>query len=351
VTENVDEQSPGDGHRELWLDRYAGYFGFDWLADRLPGSPPPSYVYAVTAVLGWVVVANGVRLYIGTPLLYEINPYFALQPFVLLFAVYGARTLDQSYSRVMDEMRIRDRAADPARLVDIVPSRLPWLLFGVAASVQLVRTVADFGVFKPVGLVANGLIFPFVYVPIIVQFCAIYLAIQVLAPWRLIQSDVGIHFLDPHGVGGMRPLGELIKTAYYFIAVGLVVYALITYAPILASPEWGVSVAAGTIFTSAWIATILTVAFAVFMLHRFMHREKREELQRLEDELRSYVENPWDVTAYSVPDEHRDRVDDIRDRMAQVSATREYPATFNIWSQLLLTIAIPKAIQLVLANV
>jgi hypothetical protein len=38
--------------------------------------------------------------------------------------------------------------------------------------------------------------------------------------------------------------------------------------------------------------TVATIDFAVFILYRFMHREKREEIQRLEDEPRSYMMNP-----------------------------------------------------------
>jgi hypothetical protein len=37
----------------------------------------------------------------------------------------------------------------------------------------------------------------------------------------------------------------------------------------------------GVIFTAVWVGTVATVTFAVFTLHRFMHREKRREIQRL----------------------------------------------------------------------
>ncbi|WP_335999615.1 hypothetical protein [Halorientalis halophila] len=196
---------------------------------------------------------------------------------------------------------------------------------------------------------ANFVLFPFVFLPIVVQFFTVYVTIEFLAPWRLSKSTVGIHFLDPQGVGGMRPLGELIKKAYYYLVVGLVGYALITYAPFVDS-AWTVSAAAGVIFTAVWVGTVATVAFAVFTLHRLMHREKREEIQRLERQIREHIENPWDVKNYEIPADARDEVEDLRERIERVSATSEYPATFSIWSQLLLSIAIPKAIQLILAN-
>lgn len=81
-----------------------------------------------------------------------------------------------------------------------------------------------------------------------------------------------------------------------------------------------------------------------------MHEAKQVELQRLEDELRDCMQNPWDVTAYEIPEDKQKHAAKVRERIDHVSATREYPATFSIWSQLLLSIALPKGIQLLLAS-
>ncbi|MFC7072093.1 hypothetical protein ACFQJ7_04295 [Halovenus rubra] len=99
-----------------------------------------------------------------------------------------------------------------------------------------------------------------------------------------------------------------------------------------------------------WLTTIATVAFAVLLLHRFLHREKREALRNLEDELHNYIENPWEVRNYSIQDGATEEVKDLRQRINQVSSTREYPATFSIWTQLLLSVVIPKVLQLFLAS-
>lgn len=344
VVDTTDERS------ELWLDRYARLFGFGRLADRLPWAVPPSYLYAVTTVVVWRVFSISYSLANDIPLIHEINPYFALQPLILLGAVYGARSLSRRYDRVMTEMRIEKRASDPELLRNPSGPRVPWILFGVAAGLQLGRATLDVAAFTETGMVANFVVFPFVYAPILVQFAVVYVGIEFLAPWRLSRSDVGVDFLDPHGVGGLRPLGELVKTAYYYVVAGLLAYALITYAPFVSTPEWSVSAAAGTIFTAAWIVSVGTVAFAVFTLHRFMRHEKRTELRRLEDDRRALMDDPWNVRAYEIPDSKRDRLDDLERRIDRVSATREYPATFSIWTQLLLSVAVPKGLQLVLAN-
>jgi hypothetical protein len=330
----------------LWLDSLVGPFGFGGLADRL--GTYPSIVYAVVTVSVWTVGSVIYDLSTGLTPIYVENPYFLLQPVVLVGGAFAARSLHEAYGRVTEEMKLADRADDPQKLLDVVPRWLPWVLFGVGAAAQLVRTYLDFAAFDTTGIVANGFVFPFVYLPLIVQFAVVYVGIEFVAPWRLTRSEVGVHFMDPHGVGGMRPLGELVKRAYYYIVVGLVAYALITYAPLV--DGWSISAAAGTIFTAVWVVSVATVAFAVLTLHRFMHREKREEIRRLERRLHDHVENPYDVAEYAVPEDAAGEVDDIRQRIERVSATSEYPATFSIWSQLLLSIVIPKAVQLLLAS-
>lgn len=103
----------------------------------------------------------------------------------------------------------------------------------------------------------------------------------------------------------------------------------------------------------AWLVVLLvaTVAFAVFVLHQFMREEKRRELHRLDEMLRDIIDNPWDIKHYDVDDEEEPLVDELTQRAQTVSATREYPATFSIWSQLLISIILPKGVQLLLAAV
>ena len=344
ATQESTEENDG-----LWLDRYAQYFGFGWLSKRLPGDVPPSSLYAImTVVLGHlgILIYNVVT---GNPVIYRENPYFLLQPIVLLGAVYGAHSLQAEYDGAMAEMRIRERAETPESLLYPAPVWLPWALFVVGAGLQLTRATLDMAGWGITDLFANFVLFPFVFLPIVVQFVVVYATIEFFGPWRLLHSEVGIHFLDPQGVGGLRPLGELVKKAYYYIAAGLVGYALITYAPFVDS-AWTVSAAAGTLFTAVWVATVATVAFAVFTLHRFMHEAKRQEIQWLETQLRDCIQNPWDVKAYEIPAEKEQEVEDLRERINRVNATSEYPATFSIWSQLLLSIAVPKGIQFLLAS-
>lgn len=338
-----------DDGPELWLDQFARYLGFGRLATRISPSLPPSYVYAIITVVGWTItsISADILVFHNTPI-YGENPYFLLQPIVLIAGVHGAHSLNRSCLRAIDEMRLEERSSDPDQFANLIPRWLPWVIFGIAVALQLVRTYTSYTDFTTVGVVANGFVFPFVYAPIIVQFSVVYVAIEFILPWQLYQSDVGVHFLDPHGVGGLRPIGELVKKAYYYVVGGLIAYALITYAP--GVNGWEISLTAGAIFTVVWLTSIATVAFAVLLLHQFLHREKREELRKLESELHNHIDNPWEVREYTIRDDATETVEDIRQRINVVSSTREYPATFSIWTQLLLSVVIPKALQLFLAG-
>lgn len=333
---------------EIWLDQFASRLGFRRLSEWLPNHYPPSILYAFVTILLYHVVSRVYAFTHGLPLYNTENPYFLLQPFALLGAVYGSRSLKQSYDSAMREMRVQKRATSPQMLMNLVPSQLPWVLFVVGAVLQLIRAFMALPGYGVLDIIANFVVFPFVYFPIIAQFGAVYIGTQVLAPWRLVKSNIGLHYYDPHGVGGLRPLGELLKKAYYYIVAGLVIYTLITYAPFI-STDWSVVPFAGALFTTVWLLSVGTVGFGVHQLHRFMRREKREKTLQLEQKIEDLVDNPWDIE-HSVPEETRGEVEDLRQRMDRVSAVREYPATFSIWSQLLLGIAIPKGVQLLIST-
>lgn len=353
LTDETPSKDPWE--EDLWLDRLTRNLGFGWIGDRLPGSPSPSVAYTITMLLVVPPVMNYMSYRIGEPIIYLNNPYFILQPIVLFGAAVGAQSLRRRYHTVMQEMQIRDRASNPDRLIDIVPRWLPWGFFLTAIVFNFGRVAArgGFGVIYSEsglpGVIAWGVLNPFIWAAIASQFLAVYLSIQLLGPWRLYHSDVGVHFRDPEGLGGLRPIGELLKHAYYYMVAGLIAYALIAYPPFISPEDWEVTAVAATSFTIAWLGTIATVGFGVLILHRFMHREKRQALQTLEAQANQYIENPWDIAEYEIPEANRSRVEDILARMDRVSATNEYPATFSIWSQLLISIVLPKAAQLALA--
>ncbi len=339
---------------DLWLDRLARRVGFGWLSEQLPGDTPPSYLFAFILV-GTVVPITTTYAYVaGEPIVYAENPFFILQPVAVVGSVFGARALRRRYHRVTQEMQLEKRTDNPEPLCNIVPNWLPWALFTAALLQIPVRVWALGGlseIYRESGLtdIIGWIIINPLWSVLAVQFVAVYLAIEVIAPWRLYRSDIEIDFLDPEGLGGLRPIGELVKHAYYYMMIGLIVFALIVYSPTISAS--GPTAATNAVFTAVWIGTILTVGFAVFILHLFLRKEKRVELHRLNSILREVIDNPWDIETYEIDEKKQEQVEELQQRINTVSATQEYPATFSIWSQLLVSIVLPKAFQLLLTAI
>lgn len=341
---------------DLWLDRLARRVGFGWLSQRLPGEIPPSYLFAVILVGTIVPTVNTHGYLAGNKLVYIENPLFVLQPLAIVGSVFCARSLRHRYHRVTQEMKIENRTDSPGPLLNIVPNWLPWILF-ITALLQIAVRVWALGGFSAIyaengltGVIGWAVLNP-LWSVLAAQFVAVYLAIELIAPWRLYKSDIGIDFLDPEGLGGLRPIGELVKHAYYYMAGGLVAFALVVYGPIVSAASYGPTTTTSIVFTGIWLGTVATVAFAVFILHLFMRQEKRLELHRLNERLRQTIDNPWDIKTYDVDEDKEAQVNELQQRIDMVSATQEYPATFSIWSQLLLSIVLPKLFQLVLAGI
>lgn len=340
---------------DLWLDRVARKVGFGWLSHRLPRDIPPSYLFTLILVGTIAPTVNIYGYLTGATVVYIQNPLFVLQPVAIVGSVFGARALRKRYHRVTQEMNITERSDNPEQFRRIVPTWLPWLLFG-AALVQIAVRVWALGGFSSIyresgwtAVIGWAIMNP-LWSILAAQFVAVYVAIEIIAPWRLYKSDIGVDFLDPEGLGGLRPIGELVKHAYYYMVAGLIAFALVVYGPVVSAASWGPTAATSIVFTAIWLGTVATVAFAVLVLHQFMRVEKRRELHRLDQVLRGIINNPWDIKTYAIDEEKQTLVDELEQRIEAVSATREYPATFSIWSQLLISIILPKAIQLVLAS-
>lgn len=341
---------------DLWLDGIARKLGMGRLSAALPGDIPPSYLYAVVTIVALELTLGTYSYAAGEPVIYLQNPFFVLQPIGLLGAVYGSRSLRRRYHAVTEEMKISDRTDDPEHLTDIVPSWLPWTLFLSMVAINYVRLFAlggpvavyrDANVAAVVGwTVANP-----VWASIATQFFTVYLSVEIIAPRRLKDSDVGVDFLDPEGLGGLRPIGELVKHAYYYVVAGLIAIGLVLYGPAIVGIEWERTAATNLIFTAVWLGSVATVGYAVFTLHQFMRDEKRRELHRLKAIEEKLIGNRWEGGFGTASGEKQGVVEEVRRRMELVSATREYPATFSIWSQLLLSIVLPKAVQLVVARI
>lgn len=343
----------------IWLDRLATRLGFGRLAASLPGSPAPAYVY----IGCFVLVDIAIRIYqtvTGIRPILVNNPFWLLQEIALVGAVVATKWMHSEYAWVCDRIAIQDRVAAPEQFEQVVSDRVLWAGFVLGAvgwwtfAIGVVTPAEAMRVGGPLALVTGLIIIPLGYVPVAIEFLATYLGVVVLFPRRIIRSDLEPYFPDPERVGGLRPVGELIKSAYYLLMSGLVVFALRAYLPhittVFASEANPPGIVYNLMFTSFWVISVVTVAYGVFSLHLFLRREKREKLKQLDEQARELYEAPWEIQEFSEPADATE-YQQLRQRINHVKGTKEYPGTFSMWSQLLLGLVIPKAVQLLLAQI
>jgi hypothetical protein len=338
---------------------------FGRVFQRLPLSPDPLVVYALLVVFCEVVVLQTLRVVEGYQPFFVISPLWLLRPLILLGAAVVTRQLHRSYGLAVQEMALSKRVDDPARFERLVPPKLAWgfVLVGVTFTLGNALFVVGLPTLLswPIEAQLNWLVIvPFGYVPIFAMFLSTYISIEVIVPHRIDSSDqLGLYYHDPENLGGMRPIGELMKHAYYYLLVGLVLYAVALYGPYILQGvfawESGSVVEPGlmtnVLFTAVWALSVGVMMYGIHRIHRFMHREKRERLRKLDEIARDHIDQPWSVEDFAIPDESRDTYDDIRSRMDLVSATKEYPATFTMWVQFGVGVLIPKAVQLLLSAI
>ena len=327
-----------------------------------PASWGPLTWFAVAVIAVELVGLQGYRLLTGQVLTFVQNPLWLVRPVVLLGAALGTESLYRRYDKALIRSNIAARADHPARFDGLVPGHLVWLLIGLGTGFTLVNAVVILTI--PQLYDAGGatrvfrflVVTPFGYVPVLASFLATYVAVEVLLPRRIANADVTLDYLDPEQLGGMRPVGELVKLAYYYLMVGLVAYAIATYGPHILGGALGYSaldapgLAVNAAFTAVWILSVGVMAYGIYVLHQHMARQKRQLLYDLDKRARDHVDAPWDIQSFDAldpPPEYRR----YRKQVEFVTQTREYPATFTMWTQLVVGVMIPKAIQLLLAAV
>ena len=137
--------------------------------------------------------------------------------------------------------------------------------------------------------------------------------------------------------------------------VGIIGFALFVYGPWVFSNNFTAPVEPSpvidAVFTISWLLAVGTLAHALYVFHRFMKRQKREKLFELDQQYRELIDGAWDIAEHEWPEEHSDQIEVLENRMERISNTREYPATFAMWTQLIIAVILPKGIQLLLANI
>lgn len=191
---------------------------------------------------------------------------------------------------------------------------------------------------------------PLVYVPLIIEFGLLYVGIHVFLPRRIVKADLDLFFYDPRNMGGFATVGELLKRSYYLYTAGLVLYFVLIYGVIflneyISSPYPEPSSALAVMFTVLWLVGIGSIGYSMYRIHTLMSAKKAREIDRIEERIREKLSDPYDIYNSHLADD--EELGSIQHRLEQVRATREYPSTFTMWTQIGISVLLPQALQLI----
>jgi hypothetical protein len=335
------------------------WLGYDRLEERFSFMPHPLIFYGILFVFMGVFGVQIPRVLIGYKLIYLTNPSALINPTLTLIPPFVIVYLHKRYNQVLEHIDVESRTSKPEVFDNLAPK---WLQLGLY-SVFILNAVYQFGIKQGIDkiLQVGGIpelfgvliLLPLGQGVIISEFMATYAGILLFFPRKIRKTDFKINFLDPEGLGGLRPVGELMKSAYYFLMLGLIASSLALYGPSIITGEsvsqYGIGFLQELLFTLAWLLAIGLVGYGLAQIHWFMKREKRKELTKLDKKAREIVDKPFEIQNLEISDQ--EKYEELRMRMDYINNTREYPTTFTMWVQLSIGVILPKAIQMLLSTV
>lgn len=343
----------GEFHQTLLVERFAARLGFDHLA-RLTVADE---AYGPYLLLGSAV---GISYVFRVPLLvaepWRVTTSTAIIGGLVLGLV-GARYMRDGYADAIDRLRLEERPADhdPEPFSRIISRRLQLVIYALALLATFYNTLFAVGLdllvaeagFWPI-VARTFIAAPIAYIPIIIDVGTMFLGVHFLLPRRLQRADLDMFFYDPRNMGGFAPIGQLLKRSYYVYTGGLLAYFAFIYIPIIFSGVIDSGYESNTLmavfFTLAWLAGVVSIAYSMWTVHRLMADKKERRLRELEDDLTDVIDNPYRIRESTVTDPQA--FDDITRQLDYVRSMKEYPTTFTMWSQILISVLLPQALNM-----
>jgi hypothetical protein len=203
-------------------------------------------------------------------------------------------------------------------------------------------------------IVGQLIIVPLVNVPVILEFVILFFGVHLILPNRISQANFKLFFHDPRNMGGLNNIGQLLKQSYYLYTGGVLLYFVVAYGPVIFSylistprPTPGTDVVA--LFSLIWTIGLGSVIYSFYKIHRIMASEKERRLNEIESDIKTLIENPFEVRSSRVT--NKEAMDTKERQLRQIQSTKTYPATFTMWWQLGLSVLLPQALQLAVQGI
>lgn len=343
----------------LLLEAIGEKLGLDRVSARITGDSG----YAMEVLVGLnLVVSYGIldpyNHFVAGKSSIVSDPYSVVFGVALAFGVWGVRYMRSGYADAMTELRAHDRPDidDHSAFTGFLSLRTKALLYAGFLAAYYGNLVFRYGVETVIqiegvlaGVVGQFVMLPLVSFPLLLDFAVLFFGIHVLMPKRLSAVDPQLFYYDPRNMGGFGPIGVLLKRSYYVYTTGLLIlfgflYGQVLLGSVLDSPYPPPGPLFAVFFTIAWLVGVASIGYSMYRIHSLMAAKKATRIRELEADLRNVIENPYSIRDSSVTDP--EELEEIKRQLTHVRATREYPTTFTMWSQIAISVLLPQALQM-----
>jgi len=346
----------------LLIEWVAEVTGFTNLSTKLPLSDVyPPYLYLLSFLILDFGVINVYNHLTGGEHILLQAPTAVTGIIGVFLAAFGIRYMADQYHDAIDALQVADRDINPEKkgkfsyLVSLRWKKLFWLL---AATGLYLHVIVNIGISNLISFAGYGallnrlLLWQIGYIPFVVEFGLLFYGIHFRLPRRIKQAGLNLFFYDPRNMGGFAPVGQLLKRSYYLYTIGLLLFFILTYGIYIINlgeqaAKPGITEAA--FFSVAWLAGIVSIGYSMWTVHHIMSDKKETRIREIEDEIRNKFENPYDINSSKLPES--EEIENFERRLTEVQATRVYPATFTMWSQIFISVLLPQALNMAVQTI
>lgn len=343
---------------KLLIEQVAEKTRIKRLADILPRDIyPPYLLVSLLLFIDYGIIQTYNYLFIGK-ISWLSNPGTLWLGLGLVVAVIGVRYMADQYAIAVRSLELSDRPDPPdtSKFEPLISFQKKLIVYVLGLGIYYLNLflgpgfqtlVETDGIYRFV--IGQFILAPLVNLVLVPEFALLFFGIQFLLPRRIVQADFDLFFYDPHNMGGLGEVGQLLKRSYYVYTAGVIVYFLVAYGDAVFStilnspyPEPGVQVA--VFFTVAWAIGLVSILYSMRQMHQFMMRKKTKRIQELQADLKDTIQNPYDIRSSQVTDQEAMEVNERQ--LSKVRATRTYPTTFTMWSQIAISVLLPQVLQI-----
>lgn len=368
--------------KSLWVERLASLLRLDTLADRLHIAPtwgPYLFVILVYIIDLPLLGTIGYLQHPGTPHGLLNNPLGSLMVVVgLLYGVWATRRLHIAYHKTVQELP--DPASLPQRyhhplpapathlltaatdttdgpdsmLQSMVTGRFKLGLYGLAIVLYLthlaVNPTSPEATYRLNGpLIASikvWVIVPILYMAVVVDFAATYLATTILLPLKVRHLGL-LDFRDPLGYGHLRPIGTLLRTTTTHYFIGLTLYAIWVTSGVLTNAPYAVEIESviTTAIAGGTLLGILLFLLPVVLLHTYITTAKTQKLEAIASQIRAQgpADDPHSFPETRPPTDpdHGHAYTQLYIDKTTVENTHDYPIDITHLQEIAITAVLP----------